>query len=485
MAALATSLLNQVLISSYFGISSALDAYWIAFAVMNLLAFPLTPLREALVPEFHRQIKKSSQDASEYFSKVLTLILMIAAGGAVIGVLFSHTILGWFDTKGDSHIRAQEVYFLLWLSPTILLLALSDTLGSLLSAYNRVLIQGLFRLFAVAASTAMIAIAAGFMDTFVLVVSFIAGQIVSIGCFIVALWKEGLRYKFCWPTQLGKNFIYTSGALISSYAISQIYSVYEKLTFASFSSGLVSAFQYAVSITNVIITVIGLSIANVLLPRFMNHAVDSEHGLMLRDLILSLKFILLALGGLCLLIYLLAPAIVEIIFLRGAFDQVAATKTTQALQWAIFAAVPISMGAVIGKFLLSRNFAKSIAIIGALTGVSGIVILYIARQSDFINLAMSHWVIANVFGVAISFILLSKSMPQPIQYYVVGAFWVIKLSIVLALAYFAATYLPEITLGFASESNFTWMQLVIRTGIFCCTYIFLLYSFKLFSDFRQ
>jgi len=46
----------------------------------------------------------------------------------------------------------------------------------------------------------------------------------------------------------------------------------------SFAAGMVSSFQYAVSLTNVLITLVGVTLANVLWPRFMEHAAVEDRG---------------------------------------------------------------------------------------------------------------------------------------------------------------------------------------------------------------
>jgi len=429
---------NQVIVSYHFGTSSELDAYWVAFAVMSFLAFPLTPMREALVPEVHRHAQISAQAASDYFSKALSLILLVACIGGLIGIIFSNSIFDWFDEKNNPLMRVEGMRNLMWLAPAIILLALSDTLNSLLISYNRVILQSLFRILAAGASVATIALAVGWLGSFVLVLGFIVGQLISVLFLIHALWKEGLRFRFCLPLGLGNNFLHLSGVLFVSYALSQIYSVYEKVTFVDLSTGLVSAFQYAVSITNVVITVIGLSVANVLWPRFLKHSASENYQQMHRELITTLKAVLLLLGGVCVLIYALSSVVVQLLFMRGSFDQAAATLTTQALEWAIFAAIPISIGFVIGKVLLSQGASKSIMAVGLITAVFGMLILFLAKAYGSTVLAMSHWVFANSLGSILAFFLVVGPQNRSISNVLKTLYWLLRLILVACLAIYAS-----------------------------------------------
>ena len=392
--------------------------------------------------------------------------------------MFSNAIFDWFEEKNNPLMRAQEIRNLMWLAPTIILLALSDTLNSLLTSYNRVILQTLFRIFAAGASVATIAFAAGWLGSFVLVLGFIVGQLISVLFLIRALWKEGLRFRFCLPLGLGNNFLHLSGVLLVSYALSQIYSVYEKATFVDLSTGLVSAFQYAVSITNVVITVIGLSVANVLWPRFLKHSASENHQQMHHELITTLKAILLLLGGMCVLIYALSSEIVQLLFVRGSFDQAAAILTTQALQWAIFAAIPISIGAVIGKVLLSQGASKSVMVVGLITAAFGMLILYTAKSYGSTVLAMSHWVFANALGSILAFLLVADPQSRSLQNFMRVLYWLLKLILVTCLAMFAS-YAP---IQFFSELPVLLLA-VLRASCFIFMYALASLLLGLLSDF--
>jgi len=479
------SMANQVIVSYHFGTSSQLDAYWVAFAVMNFLAFPLTPLREALVPEVHRYAQISPQVASEYFSKALSLILLIAFIGAAVGVIFSSAIFDWFEEKNNAVIRIQEIRNLMWLAPAVILLALSDTLNSLLTSYNRVVLQTLYRLFAAGASTATIALVTGWLGSFVLVIGFIVGQLISIIFLIRALRKEGLRFWFALPWGLGKNFLHLSGVLIVSYALSQIYSVYEKTTFVNLSSGLVSAFQYAVSITNVVITVIGFSIANVLWPRFLKHSANENHQQMHQELIITLKAVFLLLGGICASIFILAPSIVAILFKRGSFDQAAVEITTHALKAAVFAAIPISLGAVIGKVLISRGKSKSLMTIGLITALFGMAILCVAKMNHSADLAMSHWVLANTLGTCFGFVFVIPAESICLSGLLKLLLWMIRLVLSCALAC-TATYIPTLIFQNLSEPMpIIYIEVILKAVCFFAVYGVSIIALGLLNDFSR
>jgi putative peptidoglycan lipid II flippase len=403
------SFASLVIISYHFGASAELDAYWAAFALMNLLAFPLGPLREALVPEFHRRLRGDRGTASAYFSRVMTLILLVAAIGTLTGWLLAEPLTVLAVSGKQPQVRTLAVNQLYWLAPAVLLLAVSETLNAILAAYHRVILQTFARLLGAASSLAVLGMFAGILHSHVLPMAFIAAQVTITLVQVSALRRHGLSFRFAWPGALGARFVAVSGALFFSYAASQAYAVFEKHTLTSFAAGMVSSFQYAVSLTNVLITLVGVTLSNVLWPRFMEHAAVEDRGRLYSEVSVVSRFVFLAIGWLCALTWLNATTLVELIYARGAFDAAAVSRTANALQMAVFAAVPISVSLIMGRALISLGAARSVVATGVSTALVGVIVLAMAHLLGSSALALSHWLLANLAGLAIQALLLARA----------------------------------------------------------------------------
>ena len=328
LVGVALSFLSQLIFSYYFGTSAELDAYWIAFAIMNFLSFPLTALREALVSEIHELSLADKNLTSIYFSKALSLIIFTAIFLALFGLFLSDPLINLVAGDGKPVFHTEVYAKLLWLAPALILLALSDTFNSLLTSYNRVTLQMVSRILAAGSTIAVIAFSAAWMGSQALVFGFVIGQAINTVVLGYVLHRQGLFFKPFHFGGLGQDFLRISGALICSYGLSQIYALYEKAVFLNFGVGLVSAFQYSVSVTNIVITVFGLSLANLLWPRFLKYISDHNYPRLYDEVAISSKLLFIILGWICALVFLNAQWIVEIIFARGAFGEDATTLTT-------------------------------------------------------------------------------------------------------------------------------------------------------------
>ena len=235
----------------------------------------------------------------------------------------------------------------------------------------------------------------GVLHSHVLPLAFIAAQVTITLVQVTALRRHGLSFRFAWPGALGARFLAVCGALFFSHAASQGYAVFEKHTLTSFAAGMVSSFQYAVSLTNVLITLVGVTLANVLWPRFMEHAAVEDRGRLYSEVSVVSRLVFLLIGWLCALTWLNATALIELIYARGAFDAAAVSRTANALQMAVFAAVPISVSMIMGRALISLGAARSVVATGVTIALVGVITLAMAHLLGSPTLALSHWLLAN------------------------------------------------------------------------------------------
>jgi len=472
------SFASQIVISYHFGASAELDAYWVAFALMNLLAFPLMPLREALVPEFHRRLQQDAKTASAYFARAMTLILLVAIFGALIGWIFANPLASLAVSENQPAVRDLAVGQLYWLAPAVILLAFSETLNSIMASYHRVILQAFARLLGLTATLVVLASVTGLLKTHALPLSIIAGQAAIAFVQIAALRREQLGFRFAWPGGLGKRFLAVSGALLATQAAIHGYVIFEKHTLTSFSAGLVSSFQYSVALTNVLITLVGVSLANVLWPRFLDHAAGDQHEQLYADVSVAVRFTLLFMGWLCTLVWLNATPLVELIYARGAFDASAVARTSDALRVAVFAAAPISIGMLMSRALVSLGSARSVMVAGIATTLTGCIVLLSARFLENPTLALSHWLIANLVGMATYALLLSRVCGVRHNAYGRVLWWMGRWSAILLIAGGVSQMIPSTELGGAMLV----LGVLEHGTVFTCMFLLLAWLLGMFRD---
>ena len=434
IAGFVLSFASQIIISYFFGTSAELDSYWVAFALMNLLAFPLASLKEALVPGVHQYGQSEPQKASAYFSQGMSLVLLVAAVGLVAAWVFgsrlSALMLGGSPSSAMEGLVMRQLH---WLAPGILLLAISETLGALLTSFHKVIFQMVSRVLAASTSLMCIGIFSGWIGINALSISFLFGQLVMALVLIVVFFRMQIVFKPSWPIDLGRSYFYLSFTLLISALATQLYLLYEKAVFADFGTGIISSFQYGVSLTNVVIAILAGSLASVFWPRFMAYVQQDDFSSLYKEVALAIKISLIALGGVCSFAYLCASPIVSIIFVRGAFNQDAALKTAEMLQATIFTALPIAIITLLGRVLISLRSSKAIMFVGLSIAISGAITLKLAYQIESINLAIHHWLVANIIGCIVSALVFGRVIKLHFSNYLSDVWWVGRFIITLIL----------------------------------------------------
>ena len=428
------SFASQIIISYFFGTSAELDSYWVAFALMNLLAFPLASLKEALVPGVHQHGQSDPRNASVYFSQGMSLVILVAVIGMIAAWVFGPRLSALII--GDSPSSTIEVLVmrqLHWLAPGIVLLAISETLGALLTSFHKVIFQMISRVLAASTSLICIGIFSGWIGINAISIGFLSGQLVMSFVLIFVFLKLKIVFKPRWPGDLGRDYFYLTFNLLVSALAAQLYVLYERAVFADFGTGIISSFQYGVSLTNVVIAILAGSLASVFWPRFMAYVQQDDFSSLYKEVALAIKISLIALGGVCSFAYLCASPIVSIIFVRGAFNQEAALRTAEMLQATIFTALPIAIITLVGRVLISLKSSKAIMLVGLSIAISGAITLRLAYQIESINLAIHHWVVANIIGCIVSALVFGRVIKLRFSDYLSDAWWVGRFIISLTM----------------------------------------------------
>jgi putative peptidoglycan lipid II flippase len=434
---------TQVLISYYFGVSAQVDGYWIAFSIFNLMTFPLIPIREALVPQIHLRMTNGLDAAASYLSQIMLVVFIVASLGCIFTYLSGATLISLISDKDSSLVQDYAEISLLWLAPAILFFGVSETLNAVLTSLNRVNIQSISRVVGAASIFSVIGIFSGLVGSSILAIAFLISQILTFFIQLFILNNAGFKFSFFWPINLGKQFYYFAFSILIGNAAMQLYLLYEKKIFSGFEVGLISSFQYAVSITNTAIAIFGVALANLFWPKFLNHVKNDSKQAFIEDLSYAMRIGVLFFGFFCSIIYINSDFIVKIFLERGAFDSAAVVSTAACLRAAIYSAIPIAIINLGVRSLLSLNKGKMILLINFSIAAIGIGVLTTSQIFENSEIATLNWLFANVAGMSVTFIFLIKALSIDIKTIIKGLFWSSKYVVLLFFSIFSFQYLTK------------------------------------------
>jgi hypothetical protein len=294
-----------------------MDTYWVGLALVNMVSFYSSPLKEALVPAIHRAQQLGDAQAGRVLSAGLSLLLALMAGSGTILWALSTGAAGW-PIVGSIEVMSGGVFELLpWLLLYLFMLVLAETLNSTLVSLNQVLRQALVRILAALVLLATISTLGSTMG----VGGLLLAQILGLATLLFTSWLplRHFRIRFlmrAWPILRGTGMLPLLASLLISFFFAQLYVMAERSAMVHMGAGLVSCFQYSVTLVNVLVSLLAYPLANLLWSQFLIRAADSDfkqsHALAIRAS--GLLFYVLSL--VCDFVWAYAREIIELIYAR-------------------------------------------------------------------------------------------------------------------------------------------------------------------------
>jgi len=480
VAGYAVSFISQLVIAYHFGTSQALDSYWAALALVSLFSFYMSPLKEALVPAVHRAQVRGNAEAGSVLSAGLSLLLALTfVSGAVLWL--SVAGVARLITGGDEGTSRAVVALVDWLLPYLCLLVLAETLNATLVSFNQVLRQAVIRIIAALVMLTTIAT----VGTSLGVGGLLMAQVLSMSTLVVTSWLalRHLRLGFvvlALPVLRNSGMVPLVASLLFTYLSAQLYVLVERSAMIHMGTGLVSGFQYSVALVNAFVSLLAYPLSNLLWSKFLSQAAegDSKAAHLLATRACGLLFY--ALVVVCVFVWVNAREIIILIYARGAFDEASIQLTTTALRSTIFAAIPIGVSSVLGRWLISLPGAHRQLWIGLTTTVVGSLVIGMALLADSPRGIMLHWLIANLAAMLVSGAIFASVGKYSLAQKLAAGRWLGQVAVVAILA---AWITPSMVWG---ESKFSLAAaLLAQGGLYLLVVAGLTWLFRMIPSLRR
>lgn len=468
---------NQLVISYYFGTNSSLDAYWAALGIANFLCFYLHPLKEALVPATFRSSKISNEEASQILSAGLMLLSFLALISVTLMLFAQDFLVQWLVNKQDVNQQLQTL--LPWFIPFLFLFIFSETLSSILLGFNKNLTQATARLIAGIASLLTLLAFSKQLGIHAMIIGLLVNQFVVL---LISIWSlKSFQFKLKLTSisilkQEGVHKLFST--LFLTYLIAQFYVLIERKVMLQFSSGLLSSYQYSSSLVNVLLSMLAFPFANLLWHKFLE-ANHSNSEIVAKTILLkALLVLLLILLPICAYAYMNAQSIIFLIYSRGEFNAESLNMTTEGFKSTIFTAIPIGLSSVIGRYLISTQQSKSIAITGLSSAIISISIIMLSSHLDNVHLLLWNWFLGNLIGLFIYSKLALKDLSINLEKIYSGIIFTLHIILVVA----ATAYLVPDFAAIRSSKIDTFIRLCFN---FICFSVILVSLSKITGIIRK
>ncbi len=401
-------LVRDQALAFFFGAGDAMDAFYVAFRVPNLMRdlFAEGAMSAAFVPTFTRRLTKDGREAAWRLGTQLINALIVVTGVLVAaGTLFAEpitrTIAGDFAAvPGKLELTTRMTRLMLpFLTLVALAAACMGMLNSLRRFFTPALSPAMFNVSLILCAVALVPLMPrlGLDPIMAIAVGVLVGGLGQIGALYWALRREGFRYRFLLdPKDRGlREVLSLMGPGTIAGAALQVNLLVTTILATSQGTSAVSWLTYSFRLMYLPIGVFGVSIATAALPVLSRHAALDELAGVRKTVSEGLRLMLMLMIPATVGLILLAEPIVRLIFERGLFT--AADTRGTALALACYAPGIIGYSAV--RLAVPSFYALGTSLTPALVSIGTMVLnvalnLILVEAAGYQGLAMGNAIAA-------------------------------------------------------------------------------------------
>lgn len=461
------SLINQLLISYYFGTTFILDAYWNSFSIAMLSILYVQPVKEILLNEFYVLNLRKKNLSQIYLTNQLFLILIFTLFILSILWISSEYITYYLFPMGgiNEYITKFLKHFCLYL---FFLIAV-ELLCGILVTQNQPIFQVLPKLFIVLGSISIFIIFIYQINELVLIYGPTLGLFIL---FILCVYKLRKNFVLFSIHQLKFSFKFIKkikGLLFLNF-ITVFYLFFEKYIMSFFSQGLVSAYQYGRSLNDIPQNLFVMALASSLWPLYLKEANNHNKSHFFEMTIKKIYLLLLILTLITILCLFYSEHIIFLVYYRGKFDLYSLQLTSECLKIIILSLIPMSVYTILLRAIYSLKEIKWVIISGSVGVFAGLFTLILSLILKNESLSLYHFPISQyVSMLLVSYVFLSKTQVNIDYFQKIRLFkFLIKYFTILFLIYlffpnsdFEILPKPSILKIFIAESTFLVLIILI------------------------
>jgi putative peptidoglycan lipid II flippase len=336
----ALALVREVLMGSAFGTTAELDAFRAASRVTETLYLLIAggALGSAFIPTFHVYLAREQRRVAwRVASAVMNLVTLTGLVGALVTAAIAPWLVARTLAPGyDAATEALTIDLLRWMLPSIVIFAVSGLLMGILNANDHFLLPALAPSLYNAGIAGGILLLRGRYGIYSAAIGTLAGALMHLIIQLPALRK----FDWDWVPTLGlrlegvREVGRLMGPRVLGIAVTQLnFWVNINLGSRIAVEGVVSALSYGWMLMLLPQGIFAQSIAVVLFPSFSAQAARAERSEMRSTLAAAIRALLYLTLPASIGLVVLGRPLIELLFMRGAFDLRAVDMVAWALAW--------------------------------------------------------------------------------------------------------------------------------------------------------
>lgn len=350
-----SGLAREMVVSAHFGLSSELDAYFLAYLVPTIINNIVagSAITAAVMPTFAKYLAAGRRD--EFWraaSAITNVVLLITGALTVLSILLAGPIISFLGSDLPPETRGLATALLVIMMPTLFLGAALNMLMAMLNSVDRFVGPALIFLALNVGIIATVILLSPYLGVYAVAWGFLIGVALQVIIQVVELARENPNYTWAidWSHPAVRETLKAFVPITALSIVAQINLVVDRRMAAGLPEGSISALYYADSILGSFYMV-GISLGIAVFPSLSRLAAAKDLTNTARTVVASLRLLVFILAPLTFLMIPFASPIIGLLLGRGKFDANAVHMTGQAM-----AAYAIGLVAIAALYVVQRAF---------------------------------------------------------------------------------------------------------------------------------
>ena len=416
-------LVRDQALAFYFGAGNAMDAFYVAFRIPNLMRdlFAEGAMSAAFVPTFTRRLTTETRASAWQLGTQLINALVVVTGVLVVaGIVFAEPVTRLFaadfaDVPGKLELTIRMTRVMM---PFLTLVAIAAACMGMLNSLHRFFVPALapamYNVAVILSALLLVPLMPrlGLEPIMAIAFGVLLGGVGQIASQYGALRREGFRYRVTLdPSDRGlREVLALMGPGTLAGAAIQVNLLVTTILATSQGTGAVSWLTYSFRLMYLPIGIFGVAIATAALPVLSRHAALDELAGMRQTISRSLRLMFVLMVPASVGLIVLAEPIVRLVFERGFFTPTDTQSTALAL--AFYAPGIIGYSAV--RLAVPAFYALGNSLTPALVSIAAIVLnivlnVVLVRLLGYQGLALGN-TISSAANAALLLVLLGRRL---------------------------------------------------------------------------
>jgi putative peptidoglycan lipid II flippase len=432
-----------VLVAQRFGTTRLADAYYLAFAVPDLLTGIIIggAIKIVFVPVLVEERLKHPDEVQRIIGAAISTLLLLSGLGMLIIIALAG--LGLLDLGHDRETAILTQRLTLEMLPLIPLTLFFYLFNAVYNSHQRFALAEVAQAVKFALVIACLWLLVSRWGIHSLVIGQVVGQTGALLVVAAGVKQQlGVSLRPNWSMPEGfRRMLKLSVLPFASVLLTQINPFTARLISAYLPEGSVSVLSYAQRLASIPSLLIGAGVGAVLISYWSKLAAEEDREALGASLNRGLSVLMMTLLPLATGLVLLRDPLVNLVFQRGAFDVESAAATASVFAILAIQIMPTYLHMIIVRVLLAEKAVQTLFWLSLLSMVT-----------NFASMAILVWMGLGVWGVAAGMLLGTSAVM------LTTAVIVHRRYARLALGYLAKTTLQAVLAVAVMTVVVTWLQ---------------------------